>query len=90
MLDAIHHLRSTVQEWISAGAIPELSWGRMRQLEFQEALRERDEVFRTIENSTCTRCEHFDDHVRHSISFCEFCGLSAVVCRFPRGKIFAC
>ena len=89
MLDAIHHLQSTVQEWISAGAIQELSWGRMLQLESQEALRERDKVFRTIENSTCTRCDYFDDDVRHFISFCKFCGLSAIVCRFPRGKILA-
>lgn len=62
MLDAINYLQTTVQEWVSAGGIPELSWGRMRQLEFQESLRERDEIFQNIKNSFCTQCPHFDDH----------------------------
>ncbi|KAL4067368.1 NUC185 domain-containing protein, partial [Scleroderma yunnanense] len=55
-------LQSLIQEWISARAIPELSWGRMRQLEFQETLRKRDDIFRRIQNSSCTLCENFEDH----------------------------
>ncbi|KAG6335915.1 hypothetical protein ID866_3169 [Astraeus odoratus] len=46
MLEAITFLQSAIQEWISAGAIPEVNWGRMRQLEFQETLRKRDEISR--------------------------------------------
>jgi len=75
MLDAINYLQTTIQEWVSAGAIPELSWGRMRQLEFQESLRERDEIFQNIKSSFCTHCPHFDDHVRYSFPAREYCGL---------------
>ncbi|KAI6153957.1 ATP-dependent RNA helicase [Pisolithus tinctorius] len=62
MLETVTLLQSTVQEWLSSGTIPEVQWGRVRLLEFQEALRERDQILRGIEKVSCVLCENFEDH----------------------------
>ncbi|KAI6047978.1 ATP-dependent RNA helicase [Pisolithus marmoratus] len=62
MLEVVTLLQSTVQEWLPSKVIPEVNWGRMRLLEFQEALRERNHILRSIEMASCVLCENFEDH----------------------------
>ncbi|KAI6031397.1 ATP-dependent RNA helicase [Pisolithus microcarpus] len=62
MLEAVTLLQCVVQEWLHSGVIQEVQWGRMRLLDFQEALRERDEILRSIKRASCILCENFEDH----------------------------
>ncbi|KAI6136281.1 ATP-dependent RNA helicase [Pisolithus sp. B1] len=62
MLEAVTLLQSIVQEWLHSGVIQEVQWGRMRLLDFQEALRKRNGIVRSIEKASCIRCENFEDH----------------------------
>ncbi|KAH7886164.1 ATP-dependent RNA helicase [Phlebopus sp. FC_14] len=61
-LEAITSLGSAVHDWITSGTVPEVDWGRMRTLDFQEALRARNEVFKNLERMSCTQCGHFEEH----------------------------
>lgn len=63
MKDAIASLQSVVEEWSSAGFIPEADWSRMRALEFQEVLRSRNLLVKQIQNNRCVLCPDFDHHV---------------------------
>jgi antiviral helicase SKI2 len=56
-------LETVVADWIAAGTISEVDWGRMRTLEFQEALRARNEISKSLQRYECNLCEHFSDHV---------------------------
>jgi antiviral helicase SKI2 len=66
MKAAIESVKSSVDEWVMANAIPENDWARMRSLEFQELLRTRDALVRQLDSKVCTKCSNFDDHVRRS------------------------
>lgn len=63
MNNAIRELKSIVEGWIVAGAIPEIDWNVMRLLEFQEILRSRNELAAKIVQSVCLSCPEFLDHV---------------------------
>lgn len=63
MLEIINSLQVLVQKWRSAGSIPEVNWGRMRTLDFQDALRTRNDRVKRREGLSCTLCGEFDDHV---------------------------
>ncbi|KAH9897909.1 antiviral helicase [Cubamyces lactineus] len=59
---AIRLLRDVLGEWLQAGSIPEVDWGRLKSLEFQELLRARNELVPRLERCACTSCPNFDDH----------------------------
>lgn len=63
MLEIINSLQILVQKWGSARNIPEVNWGRVRTLDFQDALRTRNDLDRRREGLSCTLCGEFDDHV---------------------------
>ncbi|KAF9245735.1 ATP-dependent RNA helicase [Melanogaster broomeanus] len=62
ILEAMAALELVVTDWIAAGTVSEVDWSRMRTLEFQEALRARNEISKRLQEYECTLCEHFDDH----------------------------
>lgn len=63
MKQAVSHLDDVVREWISVDQIPEVEWSRMRALEFQEALRSRNELAKQLDGKRCLECTQFKDHV---------------------------
>jgi len=75
MNEAISLLRGILDEWTRRearidenGEMPEVDWGRMRQLEFQEALRSREAIAKRLEGKSCALCEQFEQHVRPLMS----------------------
>ena len=52
-----------LKEWVQAGFIPEVSWGKTRRLEFQEVLRHRDALAARLDGFACTQCPSFEQHV---------------------------
>jgi antiviral helicase SKI2 len=66
MHEAVMSLAEIVEEWISAGAVPEVEWVRMRSLDFQEILRARNELVRRLDTYSCTLCGDFEHHVGFS------------------------
>ena len=80
MNEAASLLRGILDEWTRRearidgnGEIPEVDWGRMRQLEFQEALRSREAIAKRLEGKGCVLCEQFGEHV------CSLMSLSRVM-----------
>jgi hypothetical protein len=69
MREAIELLAETVEEWVTAGSVPEIEWVRMRSLEFQEVLRAKNELVKRLGKYACTLCRDFEDHVGFSYSF---------------------
>jgi len=69
MNEGIRALKSAVDEWVIAKAIPENDWGRMRGLDFQELLRTRNALTKQLKSRDCTRCNNFEDHVRNNYAF---------------------
>ncbi|KIL00999.1 hypothetical protein PAXRUDRAFT_762342 [Paxillus rubicundulus Ve08.2h10] len=65
ILEAMAALETAVADWIAAGRVPEVDWGRMRTLEFQEALRARNDISKGLQGYECNLCEHFSDHYIH-------------------------
>ena len=63
MREAIKSLAEIVEEWVSAGSVPEVEWVRMRSLEFQETLRARNELMKRLGKYKCTLCGDFEHHV---------------------------
>ena len=59
-------LGALARDWASNGTIPEADWGRMKTLEFQEALRARARLLDLIKAPACVLCGEFDHHVRLS------------------------
>ncbi|KAG7452119.1 antiviral helicase [Guyanagaster necrorhizus] len=62
MREGVAALVSMVSEWSRAGNIPEVEWGKMRSLDFQEVLRRRSAYLQRIKSRTCFLCEKFEDH----------------------------
>jgi len=72
MNEAVSLLRGVLDEWTQRearidenGEVPEVDWGRMKQLEFQETLRSREALAKRLEGKGCVLCEQFEEHVRH-------------------------
>jgi antiviral helicase SKI2 len=65
MRDAVNQLNTLAQEWVQAeqSHVPEVDWGRMRRLEFQETLRCRDALAQGIQTIPCLSCPDFETHV---------------------------
>ena len=63
MTDNIRELESLVKEWTPGGIVPEVDWARQRSLDFQDALRSRDEMAKRQTNKACMLCEEFSQHV---------------------------
>ncbi|KZT08600.1 antiviral helicase [Laetiporus sulphureus 93-53] len=62
MNSAIQLLNAELEKWLQVDSIPEADWSKFRSLEFQEALRERDELVKELGGFQCTICSDFDDH----------------------------
>jgi len=61
--EVVNSLTEIVKEWVSAGTISEVEWIRMRSLDFQEALRARNELAKRLDQHSCTLCGDFEHHV---------------------------
>lgn len=72
MREVIKLLTALVEEWTSAGIIPEVDWARMRSLEFQEVLRARNELVKRLQRHACTLCGDFELHARFRLSLLVF------------------
>ena len=66
MRDASSQLDGLVKEWVQQEHVSEVDWGRMRQLEFQDALRRRDTLANRLPEKVFLQCPHFEAHVRIS------------------------
>ena len=64
MRNAVAALNDFAKAWTQAGTVSEADWSRLRGLEFQEALRLRENLAKKLEGSACVLCEDFKDHVR--------------------------
>ncbi|PPR06143.1 hypothetical protein CVT26_005365 [Gymnopilus dilepis] len=64
MNDAVKQLQGVVEEWSATNHIPEADWNRMRALEFQETLRARDSLIRSLDSHHCMSCSNFGSHYR--------------------------
>ncbi|KIM88714.1 hypothetical protein PILCRDRAFT_2912 [Piloderma croceum F 1598] len=62
MDEAVNSLAEIVKEWVSAGTVSEVEWIRMRSLDFQEALRARNELAKRLDQYSCTLCGDFEHH----------------------------
>lgn len=62
MLEIINSLQILVHNWRTAGTIPETNWDRIRTLDFQEALRSRNDLAKRRQCLSCTLCGGFHDH----------------------------
>jgi hypothetical protein len=67
MREALQQLITLSADWSSADAVPEVDWSRMRALEFQEILRDRDSLVQLCTNTGCILCGDFDEHVECSM-----------------------
>ncbi|KAG6911376.1 hypothetical protein DXG01_001047 [Tephrocybe rancida] len=62
MKDGIAALQVLVDEWQTAGEIPENEWDRMRAMDFQELLQSRNSITKRLSMRSCTLCGDFTDH----------------------------
>ncbi|KAI0035130.1 antiviral helicase [Vararia minispora EC-137] len=62
MTEAILSLDALTREWSTSGAVPEHDWGRMRSLDFQELVYNRNQLAKRVENTACTLCGDFEHH----------------------------
>ncbi|KAF8140636.1 ATP-dependent RNA helicase [Boletus edulis] len=65
ILEATSALETVVMEWTTGSTLLEIDWSRMRTLEFQDTLRARNEIRKSLDTFECTLCEDFDDHYIH-------------------------
>jgi antiviral helicase SKI2 len=63
MQHAATQLNDLVSRWSGLQAIPEVDWNRIRTLEFQEVLQNRNQILRDLDGYGCLHCENFDEHV---------------------------
>lgn len=63
MREAAASLNDLAEEWLVAGSVPEVDWGRVRTLEFQETLRSRETLMQRLQRFGCALCEKFEQHV---------------------------
>ncbi|GJJ09981.1 hypothetical protein Clacol_004206 [Clathrus columnatus] len=63
MNEVILQLNEIVHEWISEGLdrVPEVDWGRIRQLEFQDVVRKRENLADGLANMACLTCPNFEN-----------------------------
>lgn len=62
-------LRPLADEMVKTGAI-EMDWGRMRGLEFQDLVRQRDTMHQRVTKMACALCEDFDEHASWRVVHC--------------------
>jgi antiviral helicase SKI2 len=62
-METIASLDEIRQQLVSLPIIPEVEWSRMRSLEFQEALRRRDNLAKRLTKLGCRLCDEFSEHV---------------------------
>lgn len=49
--------------------LPEVEWTRMRQLDFQEALKARNNLADRLKSMSCKLCADFSEHVSRGLHF---------------------
>ncbi|TFK77500.1 antiviral helicase [Pluteus cervinus] len=55
-------LTTSISDWQAGGIVPEVDWNRMRNVEFQEALRARDGHAKRIRSRDYRNCPSFESH----------------------------
>lgn len=63
----------------SGESIPEVEWTRMRQLEFQEALKARNKLAERLKLMSCQLCADFAEHVSRILFAFDFADTSIPV-----------
>ena len=63
MREALASLGDVVREWLDLDKIPEVDWSRIRSLDFQETLRERERQQKQTTDRHCFSCDLFEEHV---------------------------
>lgn len=53
-----------IAEEMGENGIPEYDWSKIRDLEFQERLREKEGILGGLEGFQCSRCPDLVEHVR--------------------------
>jgi len=65
MMDAIKSLSGILQDWLTfRSTIPEVDWSKIRLLDFQETLQQRNTIVKWNSNRECSQCPDFTPHVR--------------------------
>ncbi|KAK7063867.1 ATP-dependent RNA helicase [Favolaschia claudopus] len=64
MRETLALLQNLVAEWATSSSIPEVDWARMRALDFQDALRSRNNFVDGLKKRACVLCSDFDSHYR--------------------------
>lgn len=65
MLDGIKSLSGILQDWLTSQKdIPEVDWSKIRLLDFQETLQQRNTIVQRNSNRGCLQCSSFIPHVR--------------------------
>lgn len=62
MKEAVATLGALAASWQGESAVPEVEWTRLRTLEFQEALRKRNNFASQLSQFTCLSCPDFSSH----------------------------
>ncbi|TDL28168.1 antiviral helicase [Rickenella mellea] len=60
--DVLKALDTLLNVWIQEDHVPEVDWMRIRTLEFQDLLRSRDRLTKSLPSEGCVRCPNFIDH----------------------------
>jgi hypothetical protein len=63
MREALALLGDVAREWLGLDKIPEVDWSRIRSLDFQETLRERERLQKQTTDRRCFSCDLFEEHV---------------------------
>ncbi len=61
--DTLESLSALHQDLTSVPVLPEVEWSRMRMVDFQEVLRQRNKLVKRIDGMACRLCADFDEHV---------------------------
>jgi antiviral helicase SKI2 len=56
------HLRELATNWNEVGHIPEFDWSRIRQVDFQQMWRDKQELLRQMSECVCKSCPDLDEH----------------------------
>lgn len=60
--EALDELYSIAQEWAASNLILEMDWSKIKQIDFQQLLREKNELARKMASCLCQTCPNISDH----------------------------
>ncbi|KIY51126.1 ATP-dependent RNA helicase [Fistulina hepatica ATCC 64428] len=67
MRSALASLSTLIDSWAtSEDVVPEVDWSRIRNMDFQETLRARNKISRTLDSYVCLTCDDFEKHYKET------------------------